>query len=51
MSRWKCRRCFVQRLGVRGVRGALEVFRCVRGVLLTFKTVVMYGHFDGSRSA
>ena len=29
-------RCFVQRLGV-------------RGVLLTFKTVVMYGHFDGSR--
>ena len=31
----------------------LEVFEVleVRCVLLTFETVVMYGHFDGSRAA
>ena len=39
---------------VRGVRCVLGVFVQrleVRGVLLTFKIVVMYGRFDGSQGA
>ena len=37
--------------GVRGVKGVFFVQQLeVRGVLPTFETVVMYGHFDKSRA-
>ena len=36
-------------LEVRGVIGCVLGVKGVSGVLLTFETVVMYGHFDESR--
>ena len=36
---------------MKSVEGLEGFYRCFRGVLPTFETVVMYGHFDGSRAA